>query len=113
MADLAPKRLERWTLPFSTGLALLGAFVVLVACSGWIRAPSGWGYDFAAYYEAAQRLATNGSPFAVETLIGPFRPGPYGLYLYPPPLAILFGPLTAVGRESSVVVWLLLRVTLL
>ena len=58
-------------------------------------------YDFDAYYDAALRLMATGTPYQAETLDGPFRPGPYGLYLYSPPLALLFVPLTWLGEHAA------------
>ena len=72
----------------------------------WFGHSPGWAYDFYAYYEAALRLIATGSPYQAETLSGPFQPGPFGLYLYSPPLALLFVPLTTLGEEAATVLWL-------
>ena len=106
-------RLHRWAGPLAIGLAVVGMLVLTAAISSWIGNSPGWAYDFNAYFDAAQRLATTGSPYQSQTLSGPFRPGPYGLYLYAPPLAILFMPLTALGDSGAVIAWLGLRVALM
>ena len=95
------------------GLALAGGIVLLLAISNWIGRSPGWAYDFHAYYDAALRLIATGTPYQAETLGGPFRPGPFGLYLYSPVPALFFMPLTSLGEPAAVVVWLALRVGLL
>jgi hypothetical protein len=95
------------------GLALAGGIVLLLAISNWIGRSPGWAYDFHAYYDAALRLIATGTPYQAETLGGPFRPGPFGLYLYSPVPALLFVPLTSLGVQTGVVAWLTLRVGLL
>ncbi len=69
-------------------LALVGA-VVLVAAIVLFQGSRGSGYDFAAYDAAARRLAADQPLYQAQTQGGPFAPGPGGLYLYPPPLAVL------------------------
>ena len=51
-----------------------------------------WGYDFEAYANAAARLSSEGTLYQEATLSGPFRPGPYGLYMYSPTLGIALLP---------------------
>ncbi len=104
---------SRWAAPLGTGLALLGLTVLVAAFSIWIGRSPGWAYDFHAYYDAAVRLVATGTPYQAETLGGPFRPGPFGLYLYSPPLAILFVPMTWLGEQAAVMAWLILRVGVL
>jgi hypothetical protein len=104
----------RWIGPISVGLALTGAVVLAVAMVTWLgSAAAGSAYDFHAYYDAALRLVATGTPYQAETLSGPFSPGPYGLYLYAPPLAVLFVPLTWLGEQPAMLVWLLARIGLL
>jgi hypothetical protein len=103
----------RWAAPLGAGLALVGIGVLTWAFTVWIGRSPGWAYDFHAYYDAALRYAATGSPYQAETLAGPFRPGPYGLYLYSPPLAILFVPLTWLGENVAMIAWLGLRVGIL
>ena len=106
-------RFDRWIGPIGAGLAVIGLLVLGAACAVWAGRSPGWAYDFGAYFEAAQRLVASGSPYQLETLAGPFRPGPYGLYLYAPPLAIAFVPLTVIGASAGVTVWLVARIVLL
>lgn len=106
-------RPPRWEAPLGAGLAFAGLLVLGLSISIWIGRSPGGAYDFSAYYEAAQRLLATGSPYQAETLGGPFRPGPFGLYLYSPILALLFAPLTALGEQGAVLVWLCLRVGVL
>lgn len=112
----APSRAQtrsRWAAPIGLGLAVIGAAVLTAAFTLWIGKSPGWAYDFHAYYDAALRLISTGSPYQAETISGPFRPGPYGLYLYSPPLAMLFVPLTWLGENAAVMTWLVLRIGLL
>lgn len=73
---------------------------------------TGWGFDFRAYYAAALRLVASGTPYQLETLIGPFRPGPAGLYLYTPAPALLVEPFTWLGPDVAVFAWLVVRMAL-
>lgn len=102
----------RWQGPLAAGLALLGVVVLLFMLQYW-RTSLSWGYDFDAYYSAAQRVASTGGPYQSETLSGPFRPGPGGLYLYSPPLAVLLQPFLALDFETATWVWFGLRLLLL
>jgi hypothetical protein len=95
------------------GLALAGVIVLILAISNWLGRSPGWAYDFHAYYDAALRLMAMGTPYQAQTLGGPFRPGPFGLYLYSPVPALLFVPLTSLGQQGAILVWLALRVGLL
>lgn len=104
---------NRWAGPLGAGLAFAGIIVLLSAISTWIGRSPGWAYDFHAYYDAALRLIATGTPYQAETLAGPFRPGPFGLYLYSPILAALFVPLTWLGESAAVLVWLALHVAAL
>jgi len=101
-------RVRRWALPFATGLAVIGVgFFVL----GLLAFPGGegWGYDYRAYLDAAERLAETGSLYQAETIDGPYRPGPYGLYMYAPPLGVAMTPMTSLSVASGTIVWFLLH----
>ena len=104
---------SRWSAPLGAGLAFAGLIVLGLTISLWFGHSPGWAYDFYAYYEAAMRLIATGSPYQAETLSGPFQPGPFGLYLYSPLLALLFVPLTTLGEEGATVLWLVLRIGIL
>jgi hypothetical protein len=98
--------------PLWRALAVLSAGVglfVLASIFVWAPPSDGWGYDMRAYYEAAQRFVATGSPYQPETLSGPFRPGPGGLYLYSPVIAALFVPVTSLPFEMATLGWLALR----
>ena len=51
----------------------------------WAYGQSAWAFDLAAYINAAQRLAEEGSLYAAELVSGTFEPGPTNLYYYAPP----------------------------
>jgi hypothetical protein len=68
-----------------------------------------WAYDFEAYLNAARRLGDTGSLYQAETLGGPYRPGPFGLYMYAPPLGVSLLPLADVALSDAAVVWWAIR----
>jgi hypothetical protein len=110
--------LARWRPPqraVDVALAIIGiaagAWILLSAFS-FAKTP-GWGYDFEAYLLAAYRLANGDSPYLAWTLAAPFRPGPYGLYLYAPPLAVALLPFTALSVPGATAVWFVARGVLL
>ncbi|MBA2570339.1 MAG: DUF2029 domain-containing protein [Chloroflexi bacterium] len=102
----------RWANAGALWLAALGA-VFLVASMAVLVGSPGWGYDFEAYYVAALRLARGDGVYQPWTLAEAFRPGPYGLYLYAPPLAIAFLPLTALSLSTATALWVAVRIVLL
>lgn len=93
-------------------LAVLGGLWLV---AGFVAFPGaeGWGYDYQAYADAAARLAERGSLYQAETLDGPYRPGPYGLYMYAPPLGIAIGPLAELELDAGVTLWYLLHLVAL
>jgi hypothetical protein len=88
-------------------LAFLGLSVLT-----FTKSP-GWGFDFAAYYTAALRLARGDDIYLGYTLEGPFSPGFFGLYLYAPPLAAFTLPFTILSQDASVALWFVIRIGLL
>ena len=106
---------QRWATPVAVGIAFVGVIVLLALYSMIALSPEymrGSGYDFNDYYTAAQRFLSTGSPYQDLTLGGPFRPGPGGLYLYAPPLAVLFAPITALPHDSAMLLWFGFRICL-
>lgn len=99
----------RWARPLAAGLVAAGLVVLGGAIVTWLTGGMAWGFDFIAYYDAANRLASTGSPYAPETLSGPFSPTEYGLYLYSPLPAALFQPLTVLPFDAAVTAWLVIR----
>ena len=93
-------------------LALVGA-VVLAAALVAFQGSAGSAYDFAAYFHAAQRLTAGQSLYQAVTQQGPFAPGPAGLYLYPPPLAVLLRAIVPLGATAAALVWQALHVAAL
>jgi hypothetical protein len=108
----APSIPQRWRGPLALGFAVLAMAALLILLSFW-RSSSGWGFDFSAYFDAARRLVFTGSPYQASTLEGPFRPGPYGLYMYAPTFAVLLQPLTGLPFEIATLLWLVFRLGLL
>lgn len=109
---------RRWSGPLAVGLAVVGLVVFVLAIATWVGQSEAWAYDFHAYYDAALRISSTGSPYLAETLDGPFRLAPpfrlppFVLYMYSPVLALLFVPLTQLGG-AAVFVWLLLHISAL
>jgi len=91
------------------GLVAVGLVLVLWMLTTWIGRSPGWAYDFRAYYDAAARLVATGTPYQEQTLSGPFRPGPGGLYLYSPILALVLVPLTSLPLDVATLGWLAIR----
>lgn len=105
----------RWAGPVILALVVLAAAFLAVASLTFRSAvdPSAWAYDLRAYLQAAERLSHGASMYTPETLAGPFSPGPFGLYLYAPPLAVALVSLTATTFAVAADVWLVLRLVLL
>jgi hypothetical protein len=103
---------KRWWPPIAAGFAVIGC-MSLAAIPLWALSSAGWGYDFHAYFEAAQRLLNTGSPYQPQTLGGRFSPGPGGLYLYSPVPALLVVPLTLLSSVGATAAWFVMRLTLL
>jgi hypothetical protein len=87
-------------------VVLLGALVVF-------QGSRGSAYDFAAYDAAARRLAAGQPLYQAVTQRGPFAPGPRGIYLYPPPLAVLLLALVPLGAATAATAWQWLHVVAL
>ncbi len=78
-----------------------------------LAATRAFGYDFDAYWMAAQRVAAGASAYDAQTLSGSLMPGPYGLYLYPPVQAAALSLIVSVPVEVATYVWALLHVGML
>ena len=67
-----------------------------------------WLYDFAAYYDAADRMLRGGSPYMSAQLAGPVDAVCNGCYLYPPFLAQVVSPLAVLPIEAAKATWFVL-----
>lgn len=110
-------RRERLVMFAALVVALLALGLFVLQLMAFRNSPA-WGFDLEAYLDAARRLARGdllrgGSIYDPETLSGPFRPGPYKLFLYSPPFAVAMLPFTAVSIDSAAVVWYVGRLVLL
>lgn len=106
------ERFRPWARPAL--IAAAGVAFLWLAVSPFVFRPTpGWGYDFEAYLLAAQRLSRGASIYLSWTVDGPFRPGPYGLYLYAPPLAVAMLPFTALSLPAATFIWFAIRAALL
>jgi hypothetical protein len=72
-----------------------------------------WAFDLQAYLAAASRLAHQGSVYAEELLESPFEPGAFGLYYYPPPLAVAMLPLEGLPIADVALAWWAIHVVAL
>lgn len=61
--------------------------------------------DFVPYYGAALRMGAGESPYYAEQLESPIHAVCIGCYIYPPMLAQVLVPLTAIPLESAKIVW--------
>jgi len=110
------RRRDRLIL-FTAGIiALLALGLFVFHLVRFVSSPA-WAFDLEAYLDAARRLARgdvarNLSIYDPETLAGPFRPGPYKLFLYSPPFAVAMLPFTAVSIDSAAVAWYVGRLVL-
>ncbi|MGO9178367.1 MAG: glycosyltransferase family 87 protein [Candidatus Limnocylindrales bacterium] len=89
-------------------LAAIGA-VVLLGALVVFQGSRGSAYDFGAYDAAARRLAAGQPLYQAVTQRGPFAPGPGGIYLYAPPLAVLLLALVPLGAATAATAWQLLH----
>ena len=96
----------------AAALALVGALVLAAALVAF-QGSAGSAYDFAAYFHAAQRLTAGQSLYQAVTQQGPFAPGPAGLYLYPPPMAVLLRAIVPLGATAAALVWQALHIAAL
>jgi Glycosyltransferase family 87 len=98
-------------------MAGASAFVFLLlvlAISRALYGSNAFAYDFHAYYDAVQRLIATGSPYQPErTLSGPFKAGPYGLYLYSPVPAVVLLALANLPVSTAAIVYLAARLVML
>jgi alpha-1,2-mannosyltransferase len=65
-----------------------------------------WGYDFSAYWAAANQVLNGGSPYTPLQLEGPYAPQRQFLYLYPPPLAAGVAPLATLFADYRAANWI-------
>lgn len=100
--------------------SLVAAAVLATLGLGWlllglVALPqgTGWGYDLGAYRDAALRLADSGDLYQAETVAGPFRPGPYGLFMYPPPSGVAMLPTVALSQHEAALTWHALHILML
>ncbi len=111
------RRRQRLALFTAAAAAILAGGLFLLYLVMLSPQPA-WGFDLEAYLDAARRLARgdlarNLSIYDADTLAGPFRPGPYKLFLYSPPFAAGMLPFTAVSIDSAAIAWYLGRLALL
>jgi hypothetical protein len=98
-----PTAPDRFLTPLAIEASAAAAMVILYASAmgSSIGHPS-LGYDFLAYLAAGQRLLAGQPLYDLQQT----APGPFGLYLYPPPFALLMVPLALVPQTLAVALWL-------
>ena len=95
-------------------LLLFAAAIVLVFRAAQLAVFAGgpqWGYDFSAYWSAAERVASGSPLYAERQLAGPYPPQGQFLYMYPPFLAAVIAPfarLAPVDHRTANLAWALL-----
>jgi len=94
-------------------LLLVGVTAVVMLLVRQATAPGGqFGFDFAAYHEAARNLAGGRSPYAASMLAAPIPAQGEVLYKYAPPFAQLLMPLAVLPVQAAAVVWLAIQAVL-
>jgi len=113
---LRKPRTQRLVVVVILAVVLLARLAQFVYWTGQLQ----WGYDFSAYWTAADHLLHRQPLYLPDQLAGPYAPQRQFLYLYPPafaaaaiPFAALFGDYrlaewlwTAIG--AAIVVWVVL-----
>jgi alpha-1,2-mannosyltransferase len=99
-----PRNGEAWLLVFG-----LVASAVALTAIGLLIAQRGLGrnyasYDLSAYVEAARRIR-DGAALYPQLLESGYRLGEVNLYLYPPPVALLFTPALLVSLSVASTIW--------
>lgn len=89
----------------ASGILAVAGFAWLIVAFGSLQGTKAWGYDYRAYHDAAVRLGETGTLYQPETLSGPYQPGPYGLYMYAPPLGIAVGAFVPMGPDGGTIAW--------
>jgi hypothetical protein len=94
----------RWRIGLGVVVGLAVIFrIAQVAVASQGRA---WGYDFAAYWHAAQRVLDGQPIYTAAQLAGTFSPQEQGAYLYPPLLAAALTPLPLIFEDPRGAMWL-------
>ena len=93
---LAQPRVQRAALAIAAVVVLLYRLAQFVYWVGRIQ----WGYDFSAYWAAANRLIAGSSPYQPAQLAATYSPQQQFLYLYPPPLAAAVTPLAGLAPSD-------------
>jgi alpha-1,2-mannosyltransferase len=93
--------LARTALPVVALVAFATTTLAILASAG-----STWGYDFQAYAHAAQRILDGQRLYDPGVDLA----GGFAIYLYPPPFAIAFIPLTWLGDPVGLYFWTALLV---
>lgn len=89
-----------------TVLTVLGvAALFRVAQFAFSVSGRAWGYDFSAYFLAGKHVLQGQSLYTAAQLAGPFPPQEQFAYLYPPLLAVLVAPLSAVFADFHAGMW--------
>ncbi len=90
------------------GLAAAAVFSVIGMAKILLANPDLFGIDLPAYVEAASRLLASGTPYSSQLLSGTLDRYDIATgYLYPPPLAQLFVPLSVLPMSVLAPMWAL------
>jgi hypothetical protein len=87
------------------GVSLIGMLLLRQAGD----ADGQFGIDFGAYYLAAERVVQGEALYPPAFLDGPISAQGADQYLYPPLVAQVLAPVTALSRSSAEMLWLLLQ----
>ena len=98
------------------GLAAAAAVSLIASIKILIANPDQYGADLVAYVAAARRLLATGTPYAPQLHAGPLENIGSNIpnaYSYPPPLAQLFVPLSAIPMPLLAALWMVAQAILL
>ena len=96
---------ERFRLIVAAMVAVIAVFMAAVMTVLLMVADGVPLEDFIPYYGAALRMGAGESPYYAEQLESPIHAVCIGCYIYPPLLAQLLLPMTALSLDAAKIVW--------
>jgi len=99
---LRKPRTQRLVVVVIFAVVLLARLAQFVYWTGQLQ----WGYDFSAYWTAADHLLHGQPLYLPDQLAGPYAPQRQFLYLYPPAFAAAAIPFAALFADYRLAEWL-------
>jgi alpha-1,2-mannosyltransferase len=98
------RRLGYARLTYAAGLTLAGLWAFAILLAGWTTGTLG--YDYRAYDLAVERLLGGQPLYDLQAELF----GPFGVYFYPPPFALLMVPFASLPINLGILAWTALLV---